>query len=88
MKLNKFIVPILLIFIILISLSAVYADEISNDKYLNIQNEDISLDSTSNLGFSENEIGEINQNDVDSEKNALKNVNSENILKSDEEGFN
>ena len=85
MILNKFLVPILLIFIILISLSAVYADEISNDKYLNIQNEDNSLDSTSNLGFSENEIGEINQNDVDSEKNALKNVNSENILKSDEE---
>lgn len=85
MKYNKFILPILLIFIILISLSTVNADEISNDEYLNIQNEDNSLDSTSNLGFSDNEIGEINLNDVDSEKDTLNAVNSKNTLKSDDE---
>ena len=84
MKFNKVIVPILLIFIILISLSAVYADEISDDEYLDIQNDDVSIESDSNIGFSENDLKESNPTEVDTE-NALKNVSSENILKSDDE---
>ena len=85
MKFNKAIVPILLIFIILISLNPAYADEISDDEYLHIQNDDVSVESTRNLGFFDNNLKESNPTDVDTGKNDLKNVNSENILKSDDE---
>ena len=90
MKIYNFALPILLIFIILISLSIVSAEEISDDYNLNVENDDISIESSDldDLDNSNINLENLEENDDDDrilEEDSLNNVKSNKILKSDDE---
>ena len=90
MKIYKFALPLLLIFIILISLSIVSAEEISDDYNLNVENDDISIESSDldDLDNTNINLENLEENDDDDrilEEDSLNNVKSNKILKSDDE---
>lgn len=87
MKIYNFALPILLIFIILISSSIVCAEEISEDYNLNVENDDISIESSDldDLDNSNINLDDFDEGNMIAEEDSLNNVKSNKILKSDNE---
>ena len=87
MKIYNFALPILLIFIILISPSIVCAEEISEDYNLNVENDDISIESSDldDLDNSNINLDDFDEGNMIAEEDSLNNVKSNKILKSDNE---
>ena len=87
MKIYKFALPLLLIFIILISSSIVCAEEISEDYSLNYGNDEFSIESSDVDDLDNSNINheEPNEGDLIVEEDSPNNVKSNKILKSNEE---
>ena len=87
MKIYKFALPLLLIFIILISSSIACAEEISEDYSLNYGNDEFSIESSDVDDLDNSNINheEPNEGDLIVEEDSPNNVKSNKILKSNEE---